>query len=221
MHDLAAPRLDAAHEGPSVDIRRLQGAAPYGDAVRSRAALDQHVERAPDERLPERGGHVVDRLAELGGALEGERRRGLPGQRRSRSTLLGVVGEHAGGGEPGLAHEGEELVELLVGLAGKPGDEGPAHGGAWERDAYAREKVEISGGVAAALHAPQNGAGGVLEGDVHVRHLSLIHISEPTRLGMTSYAVFCLKKKKKKNKKNKTIHNTIKTKKNKKYKITN
>ena len=30
-----------------------------------------------------------------------------------------------------------------------------------------------------------------------VIHLSLIHISEPTRLGMISYAVFCLKKKKK------------------------
>src|SRR5450756_1081882 len=29
------------------------------------------------------------------------------------------------------------------------------------------------------------------------QHLSLIHISEPTRLGMISYAVFCLKKKKK------------------------
>ncbi|CZR96594.1 hypothetical protein CDFC105_61386 [Clostridioides difficile] len=29
--------------------------------------------------------------------------------------------------------------------------------------------------------------------------LSLIHISEPTRLGMISYAVFCLKKKKKYN----------------------
>src|SRR5450756_2723121 len=28
--------------------------------------------------------------------------------------------------------------------------------------------------------------------------LSLIHISEPTRLGMISYAVFCLKKKKQK-----------------------
>src|SRR5450756_1048646 len=28
------------------------------------------------------------------------------------------------------------------------------------------------------------------------RWLSLIHISEPTRLGMISYAVFCLKKKK-------------------------
>ena len=30
----------------------------------------------------------------------------------------------------------------------------------------------------------------------HVPYLSLIHISEPTRLGMISYAVFCLKKKK-------------------------
>ena len=34
-------------------------------------------------------------------------------------------------------------------------------------------------------------------------NLSLIHISEPTRLGMISYAVFCLKKKKKKKKKDK------------------
>src|SRR5665648_1233612 len=31
-----------------------------------------------------------------------------------------------------------------------------------------------------------------------IKKLSLIHISEPTRLGMISYAVFCLKKKKKK-----------------------
>src|SRR5450756_3111294 len=31
---------------------------------------------------------------------------------------------------------------------------------------------------------------------VAVQELSLIHISEPTRLGMISYAVFCLKKKK-------------------------
>ena len=29
----------------------------------------------------------------------------------------------------------------------------------------------------------------------HGAYLSLIHISEPTRLGMISYAVFCLKKK--------------------------
>src|SRR5665648_180699 len=35
-----------------------------------------------------------------------------------------------------------------------------------------------------------------------VLQLSLIHISEPTRLGMISYAVFCLKKKKKTKKNN-------------------
>src|SRR5665648_518860 len=33
----------------------------------------------------------------------------------------------------------------------------------------------------------------IIEGE---QKLSLIHISEPTRLGMSSYAVFCLKKKK-------------------------
>src|SRR5450756_547232 len=33
---------------------------------------------------------------------------------------------------------------------------------------------------------------------VEDQRISLIHISEPTRLGMISYAVFCLKKKKKK-----------------------
>src|SRR5450756_3045099 len=41
-------------------------------------------------------------------------------------------------------------------------------------------------------------AGGARAGGLE---LSLIHISEPTRLGMISYAVFCLKKKKKKKKK--------------------
>src|SRR5450756_2922875 len=32
--------------------------------------------------------------------------------------------------------------------------------------------------------------------NIDLMFLSLIHISEPTRLGMISYAVFCLKKKK-------------------------
>ena len=33
------------------------------------------------------------------------------------------------------------------------------------------------------------------DNELFVLMLSLIHISEPTRLGMISYAVFCLKKK--------------------------
>src|SRR5665648_1203562 len=39
----------------------------------------------------------------------------------------------------------------------------------------------------------------LLLADAAKNEISLIHISEPTRLGMISYAVFCLKKKKKKN----------------------
>src|SRR5450756_2698563 len=45
-------------------------------------------------------------------------------------------------------------------------------------------------------------------------NLSLIHISEPTRLGMISYAVFCLKKKKRLTRKTMNVHN-IKSKKKK------
>src|SRR5665648_471584 len=41
-----------------------------------------------------------------------------------------------------------------------------------------------------ASHCSDSGHG---SGTCHDGHLSLIHISEPTRLGMISYAVFCLK----------------------------
>eukprot|EP00658_Telonema_sp_P-2_P011941 TRINITY_DN14563_c0_g1_i4.p1 TRINITY_DN14563_c0_g1~~TRINITY_DN14563_c0_g1_i4.p1 ORF type:complete len:149 (-),score=42.75 TRINITY_DN14563_c0_g1_i4:40-486(-) len=40
----------------------------------------------------------------------------------------------------------------------------------------------------------------IVSSPLTLSHLSLIHISEPTRLLSISYAVFCLKKKKKKNK---------------------
>eukprot|EP00825_Cyclidium_porcatum_P033245 TRINITY_DN352_c0_g1_i1.p3 TRINITY_DN352_c0_g1~~TRINITY_DN352_c0_g1_i1.p3 ORF type:complete len:101 (-),score=2.41 TRINITY_DN352_c0_g1_i1:30-332(-) len=55
-----------------------------------------------------------------------------------------------------------------------------------------------------ALHKPGNPMYSALI-------LSLIHISEPTRLGMISYAVFCLKKKKKNNNKQKYIYQTTNT----------
>src|SRR5450756_2736071 len=52
-----------------------------------------------------------------------------------------------------------------------------------------------------ALDDPEQFHGRLGGGRVRLlEHLSLIHISEPTRLGMISYAVFCLKKKKKKKK---------------------
>src|SRR5450756_2903082 len=45
------------------------------------------------------------------------------------------------------------------------------------------------------LHVPTEGPHLVRSKAGDVLPLSLIHISEPTRLGMISYAVFCLKKK--------------------------
>src|SRR5450759_5873101 len=45
--------------------------------------------------------------------------------------------------------------------------------------------IDVIGGFAVTLRSAQR--------DLTVDGLSLIHISEPTRLGMISYAVFCLK----------------------------
>src|SRR5665648_372974 len=56
-----------------------------------------------------------------------------------------------------------------------------------------RLKSAFLANISHEIRTPMNGILG----------LSLIHISEPTRLGMISYAVFCLKKKKNKNNKQK------------------
>ena len=55
-------------------------------------------------------------------------------------------------------------------------------------DAY-RNLAESSASISKRFHVSDTYAHDVFD-------LSLIHISEPTRLGMISYAVFCLKKKK-------------------------
>src|SRR5450759_4131323 len=53
---------------------------------------------------------------------------------------------------------------------------------------------------AGILRRPTHERGGLVVAQPRTdRTLALIHISEPTRLGMISYAVFCLKKKKQKN----------------------
>eukprot|EP00658_Telonema_sp_P-2_P079375 TRINITY_DN7648_c0_g1_i10.p1 TRINITY_DN7648_c0_g1~~TRINITY_DN7648_c0_g1_i10.p1 ORF type:complete len:101 (-),score=18.78 TRINITY_DN7648_c0_g1_i10:105-407(-) len=56
------------------------------------------------------------------------------------------------------------------------------------------ESMKLESLVIADQHAAVNTFPGLV-------HLSLIHISEPTRLLSISYAVFCLKKKKKKHEK--------------------
>src|SRR5450756_3034713 len=82
-------------------------------------------------------------------------------------------------------------------------------------DVYKRQAVDGPRGIFAdAMSVPTGGRmiqrtpndpawykGGLYHDDMPLNvpglwFLSLIHISEPTRLGMISYAVFCLKKKK-------------------------
>src|SRR5450756_877749 len=67
----------------------------------------------------------------------------------------------------------------------------------------AEEQLRIKSGAKASKAASRVTAEGVVSafiakdgktGAVVEVNLSLIHISEPTRLGMISYAVFCLKK---------------------------
>src|SRR5450756_2664759 len=67
---------------------------------------------------------------------------------------------------------------------------------------FKRDKHDIPAKVASIEYDPNRSAHIALlnYADGEKRYLSLIHISEPTRLGMISYAVFCLKKKKNKNK---------------------
>src|SRR5450759_5854486 len=71
-----------------------------------------------------------------------------------------------------------------------PGTEKPR----WSAERRPRSPKEsaANGRTGAPLGAPSPQAFCLGE-----KRLSLIHISEPTRLGMISYAVFCLKKKKK------------------------
>src|SRR5450759_451318 len=60
-----------------------------------------------------------------------------------------------------------------------------------------RQRREQRCGCKKLLHwLPNSSSGSASTGcPERVLALSLIHISEPTRLGMISYAVFCLKKK--------------------------
>src|SRR5450756_674591 len=141
---------------------------------------DAHVARdhAGDERDAEVDGHALGDLPDAhvdDAALEAEERRQLgdedPGEEAVEEHLEDAVEGHQAGGVLGVA-----LGELV------PDDD---HGDA-------------------ARQADHDGPDHVLrvvvqKDDRQEEHeeLSLIHISEPTRLGMISYAVFCLKKKKK------------------------
>src|SRR5450756_3001574 len=89
----------------------------------------------------------------------------------------------SGGGASYCLTTASSFLEKFAGIGDLAGHGRGGRGG---------RRAQIDGRLGVA-HAPVEVAVGGAEAD-----LSLIHISEPTRLGMISYAVFCLKKKKQK-----------------------
>src|SRR5450756_886947 len=87
-----------------------------------------------------------------------------------------------------LGQDGHDVRMALAAPAGQHGDPRGGRGTALRGRRGSMFPLGVPGDRAVpAVQRPDRG-------------LSLIHISEPTRLGMISYAVFCLKKKKKKTK---------------------
>src|SRR5665648_621661 len=107
-------------------------------------------------------------------------------------------------GQAEYTHPPRPMSTRRMGILRLPAQGSETHG-AYPRD-RSRSGAGRAGGVGwhaarARFSASRHGRGAhgrARLGVAIVRGLSLIHISEPTRLGMISYAVFCLKKKKKK-----------------------
>ena len=106
-----------------VDLRRLPVAA------RPPRPVHQHGRRAADEVAPASLGDLVADLAQLGHALGDQRLRHPPVQTLRVGSLLLRIGEDADPVQLRLGHEGQQLVVVLLGLAGVTHDEVGAEGG--------------------------------------------------------------------------------------------
>ncbi len=106
------------------------------------------------------------RAARSSATSSGHARAHAPGAR----ALLRVEHEDAGDGETRLRDEVEQRVHVRLRLSRKAGDEGGPHGRAGQRRADAAQQLQIRRPIARPAHASQDPAGGVLEGQVHVRH---------------------------------------------------
>src|SRR5450756_2619737 len=147
--------------------------------------LGRHIEQRALDRAP----HTTDRDAEH--ALAGREQvdglvvrgalvhRHAVAQERDLGEVLDPASAQVVHGDADLLQRDAGVDEALDDLE-------------QEKVAEAVEALRARAGRVADLGNDQAGTCPVVE--LTVRDLSLIHISEPTRLGMISYAVFCLKK---------------------------
>src|SRR5450756_740722 len=198
------PRIDEHKE--AVDLVLLdevdagQGQDPEGHDEGRDAAPRQHREVGPrgavevEHRQRERNHHHGG--AEVGLLVDQEGGRRDHGERDERHAFraehVHAVGEVGADAEREQQHDESRRLEALEAeVDPAPGAVDDLAEGEDEGDAEHGERVEQPLEAPVDLVVEQRNDRG---GD-QPHALSLIHISEPTRLGMISYAVFCLKKK--------------------------
>ena len=152
----------AGHVDPAVDVRRVRLAA------RDPGLVDQDLDGLADALGADGGGDfllqghhpVPAALLLLGRNLA----RHLAGAR----ALLLRIAEDAEALEPRLADEFAQLVDVRLGLAGEPDDEGRPQGDSGDAGADPADEVANVGAARLALHRRQHPVADVLQGHVHV-----------------------------------------------------
>ena len=106
--------------------------------------------------------------------------RNLIFHRRRRGARFGRVWEEPGPVETGLDEEIGQLVDLLVGLAGKADDERRSQGGVRLELADPPNEGEVLVEVPGPLHPTEQRAGDMLEGEVEIRRHDVVggHLDE-------------------------------------------
>src|SRR6185295_18012903 len=134
----------------AVDLRRLPGVPALQQVLRLLAdALDQHRHPPAHQPLPLRERDRPLRLQELAQPAALRVLRHAAREGGAGRTVLGAVGEGAEMVEAGPLDEGEEILEVLLRLAGKADDEGGAQEDVRRQLARPLQQPQVAPGVAA------------------------------------------------------------------------
>ena len=148
--------------GASDEYRLAVGAGGSFDG------LDEDGDLAADESIVDLSGNIRLQSHESFETFDFDGLGHLVRHGSGWSAVLGRVKEGAGAVEAGGGDEVEQLLELVVGLAGEADDEGGADGDVRHGGAEAGEGVEDHRDVVGALHTSEDGGAAVLKGDVEV-----------------------------------------------------
>ena len=165
ISDVQPHRIGEAHR--SIHL----GALVRGPSRRSLRVdvFDEHLSVLPDPLLGTLGHELIDEVGQPASTFLDDLVRHMPVESGCLGVLLIGVGEDPGDVQSGLGKEVVQDGDVLVGLTGETGDEvgsKPRLGAALSNVV---DDPQERLGVTEPTHPPQQGAGGVLEGQVEVR----------------------------------------------------